>query len=124
MRHHGIDQILRSFRSRGLCFLSLSIVFLFTAACTRPGATAPSTVPLAGTYVELGPPEENSSCGYTLLVFPLKNPRPVSQVIDQLIKRRGGEALIEITSSSSSTFYGVGVSNCVHVRGKVVNFIR
>lgn len=104
--------------------MSFSIFIFLTAACTIPGATAPSTVPLTSTYVELGPPEESSSCGYTLLIFPLKNPKPVSQVIDQLIKRRGGDALIEVTSSSSSTFYGIGVSNCVHVRGKVVSFIR
>lgn len=100
----------------GVCGLLLSIT-----ACTTPGAIAPSTLPITAKYVELSKLEEASSCGYTILSIPLKNPQPVSNVIDELIKSRGGEALMDVTSSSSVLFYGLGFSNCVNIKGKVVN---
>jgi hypothetical protein len=99
-------------------------VSLAAGGCTVPGAVAPATMPLTGKYVELGPMEEATSCGYTALIIPLKNPTPVADLIDDLIKSRGGDALIQVSSSSSSYFYLVGVKNCVTIKGKVVNFAK
>ena len=94
------------------------------AACTTPGAIAPSTMPIIGTYVELGPAEEATSCGYLLLFLPVKNPDPLSDLIDGMIKSRGGDALIEVTSSSSFISFLLFTQHCVEVRGKVVNFTK
>lgn len=88
--------------------------------CAAPGAVASSTLPVGDQFVELGQHEEASSCGYTLLTIPLKNPTPLSEVIDEMVKTRGGDALIEVTSYSSQAFYLLGMSNCIAVQGKVV----
>jgi hypothetical protein len=64
--------------------------------------------------------ESSSSCGYTLLTIPIKNPKPVSTIIDEMVRSRGGDALMEVSSSSSITFYLLGVANCVEVHGKVI----
>jgi hypothetical protein len=101
------------------CFLAWVL-----AGCTTPGAVAPSTKPISGNYVELGPAEEVDSCGYTVLFIPVKNPKPVADLLEDLIKNRGGDALVEVTSSSSTTFYLLGVANCVQIKGKVVSFTR
>lgn len=90
------------------------------AGCTTPGAAAPSTVPVGEHYVELSKQQENSSCGYTALMIPLKNPAPLSILIEEMLKTNGGDALIDVDSNSSSVFYGVGMANCLSVRGKVV----
>lgn len=100
-----------------------AIIALLGAACTTPGAVAPSTMPMIGKYVELGPAEESTSCGYIALFIPLGAPKPVSALIEELVKSRGGDALIEVTSSSSSSYFFVG-SNCVQIRGKVVKFTK
>jgi hypothetical protein len=97
---------------------------LGATGCTRPGAIAPATLPATGKFVALSGQEIGSSCGYTVLFIPIKNPKPLSLVIDDLVKSRGGEALIEVTSSSTTIFYLLGVSNCIEVRGKVVNLTR
>ena len=90
------------------------------AGCAAPGAVAPSTLPVGEQYVELGKREEASSCGYTILTIPLKNPAPLSEVIDEMVKARGGDALIEVTSQSSQAFYLLGMANCIGIQGKVV----
>lgn len=100
------------------------LIALLSSGCTTPGAVAPSTIPVTGKYVELGAAEESSSCGYTILFIPVKNPKPVATVIEEMIKSRGGVALIEVSSSSSTTFYLFGVANCLQVRGKIVNFSK
>jgi hypothetical protein len=102
-----------------MCCPLIYVTFSFLA-CTTPGAVAPSTHPLSEDYVALSNLEEVSSCGYTILSVPVKNPQPVSDLIDELVKSRGGEALMDVTSNSSVFFYGVGVANCVSIKAKVV----
>lgn len=113
-------------RLTGCLFQCIGIyIFLSSMACTTtPGAIAPTNLPIPGRYVELSKLEKASSCGYTLFTVPLKNPKPVSAVIDELIKSRGGEALVDITSDSTVMVYGVGVENCVNVKAKVINIAR
>jgi len=101
----------------------LSLCLLF-AGCTTPGAVAPSTMPVTGKYVELGPFEESESCGYIFFVVPVGSPDHIADMIDALVKSRGGDALIDVTSSSSTSWFLLGGSNCVQVRGKVVKFSK
>jgi hypothetical protein len=100
--------------------LATVLGLLLTTACTIPGAIAPSTIPLGTNYVEVGGKETSSSCGYTLLIFPLGSPSPVSEVIDEMISSRGGDALIEVSSQSWTTWYLLGAANCFEITGKVV----
>lgn len=93
-----------------------------TAACTTPGAIAPSTIPVPGKYVELGAAEEVSSCGLMILVVPVKNPKPVADVIDEMVKSRGGDALIEVSSRSYFSSFLLFTTSCVEIRGKVIKF--
>lgn len=97
---------------------------LLATACTLPGAIAPSTMPVTGKYVELGPFEESESCGYIFLFLPVGSPDHLADMIDTLVKSRGGDALIEVTSSSSTSWFLLGGSNCVQVRGKIVKFTK
>lgn len=108
-------------RLRPLASVCLLMACLLSA-CTTPGAIAPSTIPVPGKYVELGGVEESSSCGTMILIVPIKYPKPVSDVIDQMIKNRGGDALIEVSSNSSFSTFLLFTTSCVEVRGKVVKF--
>lgn len=102
----------------GLCLALLS------AACTSPGAIAPSTIPVTGEYVALGGIETASSCGAMILVVPVKHPKPLAELIDDMIKEKGGDALIEVSSRSSFFTALVFTQSCLEVRGKVVKFAR
>ena len=97
---------------------------LLLTACTTSGAVAPSTMPVTGKYVELGPFEESESCGYLFFIIPVGSPDHISDMIEALVKGRGGDALIDVTSSSSTSWFLLGGSNCVQVRGKVVKFSK
>ena len=99
-------------------------LLLLMTACTTPGAIAPSTLPLGTNYVGIGGKETSSSCGYTLLVIPLGFSRPVSDVIDEMISSRGGDALVEVSSQSWTTWYLLGWANCFEITGKVVRVVR
>jgi hypothetical protein len=104
----------------------LTAVFglLLTTACTTPGAIAPSTIPLSTHYAGIGDKETSSSCGYTLLMIPLGNSQPVSDVIADMISSRGGDALVEVSSQSWTTWYLLGGANCFEITGKVVKLSR
>ncbi len=104
--------------------VAMLIVLLVNAGCMAPGAIAPSTIPVGQNYVELSPREHVSSCGYTVLTIPIKNLTPLSTLIEDMVRSRGGDALIEVSSHSSVTFYLVGVANCIEVRGKIVKITR
>jgi hypothetical protein len=122
-RPAGLVGIIKGFIGRMVVCWAL-LTSLMAGCTTTPGAIAPATLPIHGLkYVPLGETEEASSCGYTLLTIPFKNPKPLATVIDEMIKGRAGEALIEVSSSSSTVFYLVGVANCLTVRGRVVNIV-
>ena len=99
--------------------LLVLVAALTVAACSMPGPIASSTMPVTGKYVELGGIEESTSCGITVLI-PISNPKPLAEVVDNMIKDKGGDALIEVSSGSSASPF----SRCITVRGKVVKFTR
>jgi len=111
---------LHTCRATALCLC----MGLLAAACTTPGAVAPSTMPVTAKYVELGPAEVSESCGYLFLFLPVGSPDHIADMIDTMVKGRGGDALIDVTSSSSTSYYLLGGSNCVQLRGKVVKFSK
>lgn len=104
--------------------VGLSLALLLPAACTSPGAIAPSTIPVPGKYVALGGIETASSCGAMILVVPVKHPKPLAELIDDMVKEKGGDALIEVSSRSSFFTALVFTQSCIEVRGKVVKFAR
>lgn len=106
--------------ARGRQFGSIFLLTASLTGCFAPGAIAPSTLPVTEHYVELGGYEEASSCGYTFLTIPLKNPSSLSELIDEMVKARGGDALIDVTSYSRQVFYVLGLANCLDVEGKVI----
>lgn len=109
-----------------LCSARLRIIAVCVAtglvatACTYPGPVAPSTLPLTGKYVELGPPEVASSCGFSFLGFRFKNPQSVYDLIQEMVKSRGGDALINVDSNSYGYWYLLASSDCFEIRGTVV----
>lgn len=104
--------------------VGLGLALLFPVACTSPGAIAPATIPVPGKYVALGGIETGSSCGMMILVVPVKHPKPLADLIDEMIKEKGGDALIEVSSQSSFFTTLLYTQSCLEVRGKVVKFAR
>jgi len=104
--------------------LLAGLLALLTVSCSSPGAIAPSTIPVTGKYVALGGIETASSCGLMVLVVPVKHPKPLAELIDDLIKEKGGDALIEVSSESSFFTALLYTQSCLEVRGKVVKFSR
>ncbi len=97
-----------------------ALLFMLLGGCSTPGAVAPSTLPITGEYVEVGPMDERTTCGHAFLMIPFGSPEPISETIDALIQARGGDALVRVSSESSFSFYLLGSKNCVTIRGTVV----
>lgn len=117
------DQRNWAIRIRLILLGGVAALVLFTlSGCTYPGGLATSTVPIPKEYLEIGGQQESSSCGYAFLMLPLGNPRPMADIIDEMIKAEGGDALINVSSDSTSTFFILGSANCVNIRGTVVKF--
>lgn len=94
---------------------------LLLAGCCYPGAIASSNVPIAEQYVELdGGAEEFSSCGYSLLIIPISNPKPVATLMKEAIGSKGGDAMIQVSSRSTTSLF----TRCVYIKGKVIRFVQ
>lgn len=96
------------------------LIAVLGTACTYPGPVAPSTLPLPGKYVELGPLDEVSECGYTFLGIRFGNPAPVYDTIQKMIQARGGNALINVDSGSYYYHLLIVAADCYEIRGVVV----
>jgi hypothetical protein len=77
-------------------------------------------MPLHGKYVELGPLDEVSECGYTFLGIRFGNPAPVYDTIQKMIQSRGGNALINVDSGSYYYNLLIVAADCYELRGIVV----
>jgi hypothetical protein len=107
------------------CAAALLGMLLASAGCTFPGPVAPSTLPLsAGKYVELSAPETASSCGVTVMGIRFKNPQSLSGLIDEMVKARAGDALVNVDSSSYYFWFFFGATDCIDIRGTVVKISR
>lgn len=106
------------------CLLKQGLLALLTvvlSACsTTPGPSAASTIPLDSHYVVLNKMETFSSCGVSLLFFPITNPVSLSELIERSVALRGGNAIVQVSSQSRFGSFLIGAVNCIEVMGIVV----
>jgi len=74
-------------------------------------------------YEILGDAEGSSSSMTLIGLFPVTPPIKYEEAVDEAIRSKGGDNLIEVTSWREKKVYLVGVVDVLYVKGKVIRYI-
>jgi hypothetical protein len=97
-------------------------VALFSSGCIRsPVAMMASTKPLnQGGYTELGPVEETDCLWYLFSFLPITSGNNMQDAMADAIKRKGGDALIQVTAETYYQNFIVISRYCTIIQGIAV----
>lgn len=85
-----------------------------------PVARETGTMP----YEVIGEAEGVSSSFTLLWIFPVTPRISFTEAVSDALRSRGGDNMIEITSWRERNIYLVGTVNVLHVKGKVIRYIK
>lgn len=105
-------------------FLMLIAVLLTGSACVvarHPAGIASETTPLDSEYTIIGP-TERSSCRNWIFGIPLSAMSRTREVIDEMVKEKGADALIGVTVEYTGEVFAIPVvgASCLIVKGLAV----
>lgn len=105
--------------------LMFSIPLLASCVARHPSGIAPSSAPVSATYTVLGPAEE-SDCGVWILFIPIGGKDPTHEIIAELVRAKGADALIGVTVEERVWSFPLPLfgSHCTVVKGTAVKNTR
>jgi hypothetical protein len=114
-----------SFRTVMLIVGTMLLVPVLTSCIARrPAGIASSTAPVTPIYANLGEVED-TTCNYSILyIIPWLSKDPTNQLIDNLVKQKGADALIGVVVEHRQTVYPFFASDCTVVKGHAVKNSR
>lgn len=100
------------------------LLLLVIAGCAHmPGGIAPSSTPLQGRkYVDLGATTGTDSVIYLFGLIPLTGSNTTPKALDNAIKSRNGDAMINVTVESYSQWFFIITRTVTTVHGHVIKF--
>ena len=104
----------------GIAVLSVAVL----AGCaTTPGGVAASNTPLEGKqYTVLGPTAGKDRLVRLFMVLPVSGSNSLRAALDEAIRRKGGDALINITVESYSHYWLLFSTHATKVEGEAIRF--
>jgi hypothetical protein len=106
----------------GIVISLLIIATVFSSCIHTPGGIAPSTTPINGrSYEVLGTSIGTNRVVYVLGI-PFTSSNSFTAARDEAINRKGGDALIDVTTSGFMHFYVVVWTYTTSVQGIAIKF--
>jgi len=112
-----------------LYFCLFFVSIMLSAGClsfkARPVGVLPSAKYMQSPYYEIIGEAEGISSEYKLFwLFPVTSRANTNEAIDNAIKSKGGDNLIETVITRERNVYIVGTVNNIYVKGKVIRYLR
>lgn len=99
------------------------MIAILSGCAMMPGGVAASSTPINGRqYTQLGPAKETDSRFYLLGLIPLTGANTIRDAIDDAVKSRSGDALINVTVESYSQWWILFSRYTTRVEGDVIRF--
>jgi hypothetical protein len=113
----------RSGHWRRVWLVAIALPILLSACVIgrHPAGIASESGPLTTDYTVIGP-VEGSSCRSWLLGLPLGGMRSTQEIIDELVKEQGADALVGVTVEYTGEVFALPVvgASCLNVKGQAV----
>ena len=107
---------------KGFALACLAAIVLAGCAHT-PGGIAPSNVPIDGRkYKVLGRARSTDSVVRLFAIIPLTGSNSIASCMDDCIRSKQGDAMINITSEGYSQFWILFTKKIISVEGDVIKF--
>lgn len=102
---------------------SILLLALLSGCAMVPGGVAPSNTPLEGrAYTVIGPVKKTDSRIYLLGFLPVSGANTIRDAIDESIRARKGDAMINITVEAYSQYWFLFSRYVTRVEGDVIRF--
>jgi hypothetical protein len=75
-------------------------------------------------YEILGDAEGESSSLKLFWIFPVMKDINFDEAVNEAIRKLGGDNLVEVTSWKEKNVYFIGTIDVLHVKGKVIRYLR
>jgi len=116
-------------RKSGLLIIPLSAALIFCNGCISFSSHAVGVEPSAKNmtlpyYEVIGDAEGISSSFKLFWVFPVTPVSSINEAVDDAVKSKGGDNLIEAVFTRESKVYIVGTVNNIYVKGKVIRYLQ
>ena len=99
------------------------VLTLLSGCVMAPGGVAASSTPINGReYIQLGYAKETDSRFYLLGLIPITGANTSRDAIDEAVRSRGGDALINVTVESYAQWWIVVTRFTTRVEGDVIRF--
>ena len=135
--YHGVARSFKDGVARSLAkkikqniiiFCLLIISIMLSAGCisfnAHPVGIQPSAKNMNSPYYEIIGEAEGISSEYKLFwLFPVTSKANTNEAIDNAIKSKGGDNLIETVITRETNIYIVGTVNNIYVKGKVIRYL-
>jgi hypothetical protein len=103
-----------------LCFFTGCVSFT-----AHPAGVEPSAKYMASEHYEVLGEAEGISSGFMLFwVFPVTPAADSNEAVDDAIKSKGGDNLIEAVFTGERKIYIIGTVNNIYVKGKVIRYTQ
>jgi hypothetical protein len=103
--------------------LSVIVISLLSGCLYRPGAIAPSNIPLEGrSYRMVGETAATDSAIRLFGILPVSGSNTTRQAMDAAIRKRSGDALIDITVEHYTQYWILFSRHVTAVRGLAIQF--
>ena len=114
---------------RKIITISIIIVSqLFLSSCfyskITPMSVMSSSHAITSEYEVLGEAEGFSSEFKLLWIIPVTSRMSIEDALDDAIRSKGGNAIIEVTAQSENEKWIVGTIDSIRIQGKVIRFIN
>lgn len=113
----------RAARWARVWLVAIAVPILLNACVVgrHPAGIASESAPLTSDYTVIGP-VEGSSCRTWLLGVPLGGMRSTQEIIDELVKEKGADALVGLTVEYTGEVFALPVvgAACLNVKGQAV----
>lgn len=117
-------------RIKKLCaaLLFISVILSLTGCLyskSHPAGVEPSAKFMESLRYEVIGEGEGSASSFTLFSIVRVTPRlDSSEAVDEAVKSRGGDNLIEAAFTREKRVYIIGTVDIIHVKGKVIRYLR
>lgn len=92
---------------------------------SHPAGVEPSAKYMESVKYEVIGEGEGSASSFTLFsVIRVTPPLNSSEAVDEAVKSRGGDNLIEAVFTKEKRVYIIGTVDIIHVKGKVVRYLK
>ena len=110
-------------KSMSAWICSVLLLALLSGCAMIPGGVAPSNIPLDGrSYTVIGPVKKTDSRVYLLGFLPVSGANTTRDAIEEAIRSRKGDAMINITVEAYSQYWIVFSRFVTRVEGDVIRF--